>query len=78
MTRYSYKAKGKVGGLIQSYIDANSREEAIEKIDIGGPSMLRSAAKNYASVAVIVNPERYKGVIEELKKNKATGELLDE
>jgi phosphoribosylaminoimidazolecarboxamide formyltransferase/IMP cyclohydrolase len=45
------------------------REEAIENIDIGGPSMLRSAAKNADAVAVIVNPDRYAGVIEELKAN---------
>lgn len=45
-------------------------EEAIENIDIGGPSMLRSAAKNHRSVAVICNPGRYAEVIEELKKNK--------
>jgi len=45
-------------------------EEVIENIDIGGPSMLRSAAKNHRSVAVISNPERYPQVIEELKKNK--------
>jgi phosphoribosylaminoimidazolecarboxamide formyltransferase/IMP cyclohydrolase len=45
-------------------------EEAIENIDIGGPSMLRSAAKNHKDVAVISNPARYAQVIEELKKNK--------
>ncbi|MFC1623710.1 bifunctional phosphoribosylaminoimidazolecarboxamide formyltransferase/IMP cyclohydrolase [Candidatus Omnitrophota bacterium] len=45
-------------------------EEAIENIDIGGPSMLRSAAKNYKDVVVVCNPSRYKEVLEELKKNK--------
>jgi phosphoribosylaminoimidazolecarboxamide formyltransferase/IMP cyclohydrolase len=44
-------------------------EEAIEKIDIGGPSMLRSAAKNHASVTVIVDPADYPRVIEEMKDN---------
>jgi phosphoribosylaminoimidazolecarboxamide formyltransferase / IMP cyclohydrolase len=44
-------------------------EEAIENIDIGGPSMLRSAAKNSRDVVVVCNPERYKDVIAELKKN---------
>ncbi|MDP2920983.1 MAG: bifunctional phosphoribosylaminoimidazolecarboxamide formyltransferase/IMP cyclohydrolase [Candidatus Omnitrophota bacterium] len=44
-------------------------EEAIENIDIGGPSMLRSAAKNSRDVIVVCNPDRYKEVIEELKKN---------
>ena len=44
--------------------------EAIENIDIGGPSMLRAAAKNYQDVAVICNPSDYENVIEELNKNK--------
>jgi phosphoribosylaminoimidazolecarboxamide formyltransferase / IMP cyclohydrolase len=44
-------------------------EEAIEKIDIGGPSMLRSAAKNHMSVTVIVDPADYGRVIEEMKEN---------
>ncbi|OIN96361.1 bifunctional phosphoribosylaminoimidazolecarboxamide formyltransferase/IMP cyclohydrolase [Candidatus Desantisbacteria bacterium CG1_02_38_46] len=45
-------------------------EEAIENIDIGGPSMLRSAAKNYQSVAVVCNPQHYSKVLEEMKKHK--------
>jgi phosphoribosylaminoimidazolecarboxamide formyltransferase/IMP cyclohydrolase len=45
-------------------------EEIIENIDIGGPSMLRSAAKNFKDVAVVCNPTRYPQIIEELKKNK--------
>ena len=43
-------------------------EEAIENIDIGGPSMLRAAAKNYPYVTVIVDPLDYKTVLEEMKK----------
>jgi phosphoribosylaminoimidazolecarboxamide formyltransferase/IMP cyclohydrolase len=42
-------------------------EQAIEHIDIGGPSMLRSAAKNHADVIVIVDPDDYSSVIEDLK-----------
>ena len=38
-------------------------EEAIENIDIGGPSMLRSAAKNFKSVTVIVDPDDYGEVL---------------
>jgi len=53
-----------------------SIEEVIENIDIGGPSMLRSAAKNNRSVAVICNPARYAQAIEELKKHK--GALSEE
>lgn len=44
-------------------------EEAIENIDIGGPSMVRSAAKNYQDVVVLVNPENYEIVLSELKKS---------
>lgn len=46
------------------------RAEAIENIDIGGPTMLRAAAKNYQDVAVIVDPSDYEKVINELKENK--------
>jgi len=46
-----------------------SLEEAIENIDIGGPSMLRSAAKNYKSVAVVCNPGKYKDILHELDVN---------
>ena len=42
-------------------------EEAIENIDIGGPTMLRSAAKNYRHVAVVTDPGDYDAVLEELK-----------
>jgi phosphoribosylaminoimidazolecarboxamide formyltransferase/IMP cyclohydrolase len=42
-------------------------EEAIEQIDIGGPSMLRSAAKNHAHVTVIVDPDDYAPVLAELR-----------
>jgi phosphoribosylaminoimidazolecarboxamide formyltransferase/IMP cyclohydrolase len=42
-------------------------EEAIENIDIGGPSMLRSAAKNYRDVTVIVDPSDYETVLEEMR-----------
>ena len=43
-----------------------SFEEAIEQIDIGGPSMLRSAAKNHASVTVLTDPAQYEGFLERL------------
>ncbi|OPZ89060.1 MAG: Bifunctional purine biosynthesis protein PurH [Firmicutes bacterium ADurb.Bin419] len=45
-------------------------EEAIENIDIGGPTMLRAAAKNYQDVVVIVDPADYQLVIDELKSSK--------
>lgn len=47
-------------------------EDAIENIDIGGPTMVRSAAKNYDRVAVVVNPDHYMEIIEEIK---AAGEI---
>lgn len=50
-----------------------TKEEIIENIDIGGPAMLRSGAKNYKDVAVVCDPADYDIIIEELKKNN--GEL---
>lgn len=46
-----------------------SREEAVENIDIGGPSMIRSAAKNHASVAVVVSPADYPAVLAEMERS---------
>ncbi len=45
-------------------------EEAIENIDIGGPSMIRSAAKNHKDVSVLVDPSQYQNFLEESKKGK--------
>jgi len=47
-----------------------SLERAVENIDIGGPTMIRSAAKNFKDVTVVVDPEDYKKVIDNLYKNK--------
>src|SRR5690606_2489668 len=44
-------------------------EDIIENIDIGGPAMLRSAAKNFARVAVATAPAQYAGLVEELAAN---------
>lgn len=49
--------------------DNVTREMAIENIDIGGPTMLRAAAKNYQDVAVVVDPADYTKIIKELKDN---------
>ncbi|MCU0643010.1 MAG: bifunctional phosphoribosylaminoimidazolecarboxamide formyltransferase/IMP cyclohydrolase [bacterium] len=46
-----------------------SLDDAIENIDIGGPSMIRSAAKNFAGVAVVTSPMQYTTILEELIKN---------
>ena len=44
-------------------------DDAVEIIDIGGPAMLRAAAKNHAGVAVVVDPEDYPRIVDELKGN---------
>jgi phosphoribosylaminoimidazolecarboxamide formyltransferase / IMP cyclohydrolase len=51
-------------------------EEAIENIDIGGPAMIRSAAKNHGGVTVIVEPADYEVVLAELRANDGTTTLL--
>src|SRR5690242_17664872 len=48
----------------------SSQEEIVENIDIGGPSMVRSASKNYHDVAIVTDPAQYAAVIEELQANK--------
>jgi len=47
-------------------------EELIENIDIGGPTMIRAAAKNYQDVAVVTSPEDYAVIIEELRAGEVT------
>ena len=47
-------------------------DDAIENIDIGGPSMLRSAAKNYKDVTVVCDPDDYNIIIDEIKANGNT------
>ena len=47
-------------------------EDAIENIDIGGPTMLRAAAKNHSRVTVITDPEDYKDVIKEITTSNQT------
>ena len=44
-------------------------EDAIENIDIGGPAMVRSSAKNYAGVAIVTDPEDYAPLLAEMKAN---------
>lgn len=51
-----------------------SFEEAIEQIDIGGPTMVRASAKNHASVAIVIDPARYDEVIEAVKSGGFTYE----
>ena len=46
-----------------------TEEEAVEMIDIGGPALLRAAAKNFLHVGVVARPERYEPVLEELRQD---------
>src|ERR1035438_10205086 len=52
-----------------------SLEELIENIDIGGPTMIRSAAKNWQDVAIVTSPEDYQPILDELR---AAGNLSRE
>ncbi|HET6172970.1 MAG TPA: bifunctional phosphoribosylaminoimidazolecarboxamide formyltransferase/IMP cyclohydrolase, partial [Gaiellales bacterium] len=47
----------------------SSEAEVVEAIDVGGPAMVRAAAKNFAAVAVLVDPERYGFVLDELRES---------
>ena len=50
--------------------NTNSHKKIIDNIDIGGPTMVRAAAKNYNDVTVITNPSQYNDLIKEMKLNK--------
>ncbi len=51
-------------------------DEIVENIDIGGPSMIRAAAKNYKSVAVVTSPDQYAPILEQLKNGGELDEKL--
>ena len=53
-----------------------SFDELVEEIDIGGPSMVRAAAKNHASVAIVTSPSRYESVLSALERDGRVGEGL--
>jgi len=55
----------------KSLENKNNHNKIIENIDIGGPAMVRAAAKNYNDVAVITNPEQYEELTKELNSNKS-------
>ena len=52
-----------------------NHNKIVENIDVGGPTMVRSAAKNYQDVTVITSSDQYEQLIEELKKNKGSTSL---
>ena len=53
---------------------STQEKDAIEQIDVGGPAMVRAAAKNFHSVAVVVDPSEYDGVLKEIRTD---GEVSD-
>jgi phosphoribosylaminoimidazolecarboxamide formyltransferase/IMP cyclohydrolase len=55
--------------------DDCSLEDAIENIDIGGPTMVRAAAKNHRFVNIVVNTEDYSGIVEEMQANAGATSL---
>jgi phosphoribosylaminoimidazolecarboxamide formyltransferase/IMP cyclohydrolase len=55
--------------------NSKNHEKIIENIDVGGPTMVRSAAKNYKDVTVITSPDQYEELIEELISNKGSTSL---
>ena len=56
----------------ETMLKGKGHDEIIENIDIGGPSMIRAAAKNYKYVTVIIDPEDYSKVLSELKESNDT------
>jgi phosphoribosylaminoimidazolecarboxamide formyltransferase/IMP cyclohydrolase len=56
----------------QTVASGASVDECVEQIDIGGPAMVRASAKNHASVAVVVDPERYGWVLEQVREGGFT------
>jgi len=55
--------------FVQTVSKPHTLEDAIENIDIGGPAMVRSSAKNYKHVAIVTDPADYAGLVEEMKAN---------
>jgi phosphoribosylaminoimidazolecarboxamide formyltransferase/IMP cyclohydrolase len=63
-------------GLVVCNLYPFRQAPSIELIDVGGPTMVRAAAKNWAHVGVIVDPAAYGEVLEELRQNQALSESL--
>ena len=59
----------------KNLMQTKNHSKIIEKIDIGGPTMVRAAAKNYNDVTVITSTEQYSELIDQLKKNKGSTSL---
>jgi phosphoribosylaminoimidazolecarboxamide formyltransferase/IMP cyclohydrolase len=61
--------------FVQTVASGAQGEDVIEQIDIGGPAMVRAAAKNHANVAIVVDPSGYDGLLEELRAGGTTEEF---
>lgn len=61
--------------FLETVVEKSSLKDIIENIDIGGPSLIRAAAKNYNSVLIITDYSDYKKIIDALKKNKVDKEM---
>jgi len=59
----------------ETILKGASLDEAVHNIDIGGPTVIRAAAKNFKHVAVVCNPSDYAQVLEEIKKGEISDEL---
>jgi phosphoribosylaminoimidazolecarboxamide formyltransferase/IMP cyclohydrolase len=55
--------------FVQTVSKPHTLDDAIENIDIGGPAMVRSSAKNYKHVAIVTDPADYAGLVDEMKAN---------
>ena len=60
----------------RSALSGAAREDVLEQIDIGGPTLLRAAAKNFRSVAVVCRPDRYADLVAELQEAGGTSQGL--
>ena len=56
----------------KTLVQTNNHLKIIENIDVGGPTMVRAAAKNYNDVTVIISPDQYNELIDEIEKNKGS------
>jgi phosphoribosylaminoimidazolecarboxamide formyltransferase/IMP cyclohydrolase len=61
--------------FLETLKNTKNHDKIIENIDVGGPTMVRSAAKNYHDVTIITSANQYKELIDELKRNKGSTSL---
>jgi phosphoribosylaminoimidazolecarboxamide formyltransferase/IMP cyclohydrolase len=62
----------------QTVLGDPSLDDAIEKVDIGGPTLIRAAAKNFRNVAVVCSPSQYLKIIEEMKQGEISEKTMEE